>query len=185
MSLLRYPNPGMPPGRFATSFDDFLQAHGVRHFVRAEVADAGRTTTLDATDSEKRLRASEILGHALPPGRYTVELQPPSLDLWTNVLRVIEVVAWLRAENGAPVDVSGGYRDPLYNVAVGGATSSQHMRMAALDISARGREPLWVARKLLEHPDADRLGIGLYNTFTHVDTRGSAARWPRSNPWWA
>jgi len=44
----------------------------------------------------------------------------------------------LRDAIGAPLTVTSGYRSPKLNEAVGGATSSQHMKGQAADVTAAG-----------------------------------------------
>jgi uncharacterized protein YcbK (DUF882 family) len=73
--------------------------------------------------------------------------------------------------------VSSGYRDPAYNQAVGGAPGSQHVRFTAMDVHIPGVEVRDLWQWFMRHPEAPRMGIGLYRTFVHIDTRGSAARW--------
>lgn len=46
----------------------------------------------------------------------------------------------LREEWGAPLYINSGYRCPLLNKVVGGASSSQHLRGEAADITAGNRE---------------------------------------------
>ncbi len=68
--------------------------------------------------------------------------------------------------------VNSGYRSPSHNKKVGGASNSQHIHGKAADIVVRGVKPSTV------YNAADKLfnGVGRYNTFTHVDTRGYKAR---------
>jgi len=72
------------------------------------------------------------------------------------------------------VTISSGFRTEAHNRRVGGATNSQHLRGTAADITVRGVAPLAVAQ-FAEHLGMG--GIGLYATFTHVDTRAARARW--------
>ena len=175
---------------FARRFPAWLRGKGVRHFTMSEIADVGRRTILDVSDPEVRAEAESILEVVLPPEitQYAVELMPPPVDLWANILPTLMVASWVRAANGSqPVDVNGAWRDPLYNLAVGGAPASVHMTFQAIDFNCRGRSPRWTATEVAKHPDAKALGIGLYNTFVHMDTRGYTARWPKSGPngkWW-
>jgi uncharacterized protein YcbK (DUF882 family) len=79
---------------------------------------------------------------------------------------------------GKPITVSfnGGYRCPIHNKNVGGATHSQHLYGKAADIKVAGVAPSVVqteAEKLLVNTG----GIGYGKTFTHLDTRAAKARW--------
>lgn len=59
----------------------------------------------------------------------------PSELIRTNLEALVEhVLDPLRSKWGAPIIVSSGYRCPALNKAVGGATSSQHMKGMAADI---------------------------------------------------
>lgn len=80
----------------------------------------------------------------------------------------------LRDKLGRPIIINSGYRTPEYNKKVGGSPNSQHMLGKAADIRVPGMTPEQVA-KAAEAVGFN--GIGLYNTFTHVDVRGWRARW--------
>lgn len=88
-----------------------------------------------------------------------------------------QLVAYLqqiRDHFGTPVTVSSGYRCPAHNAAIGGAKASRHKEGMAADINVKGVEPAEVA-KYCESIGVK--GIGLYDTFVHVDTRTSKAFW--------
>ena len=59
------------------------------------------------------------------------------------ILRIINLCTLtlepLRQKYGSPITVTSGYRCPLLNKAIGGATNSQHMRGEAADI--KGKSP--------------------------------------------
>ena len=67
-----------------------------------------------------------------------------------------------------------------------------HLTGGAADITKDGWPPARVALALLnDYPMADELGLGLYETFTHVDVRGmigrrAPARWSGEGVgnWW-
>ena len=73
--------------------------------------------------------------------------------------------------------VHSGCRCTTYNRKVGGAKDSQHIKGRAMDISLEGVSPETVY-EYLDRWNKDNLGLGLYKTFVHVDTRSSGkARW--------
>ena len=73
-----------------------------------------------------------------------------------------------------------GVRCEKHNKAVGGAPKSQHVLKNAADIKVRGVKPEVVQAYLIKkYPDS--LGIGLYNSFVHVDVRPWKARWDLSD----
>lgn len=80
----------------------------------------------------------------------------------------------IRDHFGAPVTISSGYRCKAHNTAIGGAKASRHMEGMAADIKVKGVEPAEVAKYA---ESIGILGIGLYDTFVHVDTRTSKAFW--------
>jgi lysozyme family protein len=79
-----------------------------------------------------------------------------------------------------PVTITSGFRCARHNAEVGGVTGenggnvSQHVLGTATDIKVSGLTPAQVA-EAAEAVGFD--GIGRYRTFTHVDSRGSRARW--------
>lgn len=78
----------------------------------------------------------------------------------------------LRDDLGCPIRITSAYRCPIHNANVGGSKNSIHMKGQATDIVANGMSPNEVA-DACEHFD----GLGRYDTFTHIDSRGSKARW--------
>ena len=90
--------------------------------------------------------------------------------------RLVMVLETIRAHFGAPITISSGYRTPQYNAKVGGVAHSQHCYGMAADISVKGQTPAAVAayaRQLM--PDWG--GVGIYDTFTHIDVREAKADW--------
>jgi len=92
----------------------------------------------------------------------------------------VELVKYLediRAHfEGRPVHINSGYRCPKHNAAVGGASASRHMKGDAADLWIESVSPKEV------YDFADGLidvigGVGMYDTFTHIDFRGFKARW--------
>lgn len=153
---------------FFLEFGPWLARHGIRNFRGYECCDVGRT----------KVRDGEL-----------ARLVPPSRDLWDNILPTLQIQEWLRDQTGVSIDVSSCFRSERYNWAVGGAPLSCHKFFNAQDSLPRGWSPLAAAVRLLEHPDVHRLGIGLYATFVHLDTRGligraAPARWGKPDKWW-
>ena len=81
----------------------------------------------------------------------------------------------IRDDAGRPVIINSGYRCPSHNSAVGGASQSRHMVGDAADFRIPGLS-IGRQRELAEKYFAND-GIGYANNFTHVDCRGSRARW--------
>ena len=93
---------------------------------------------------------------------------PPQILLdWLEVIR---------HEFDSPVIINSGYRCPTHNANVGGAKSSQHLLGTAADIVVKGVDPVTVYA-FCDTLVGDNGGVGRYNTFTHIDARGSKSRW--------
>ena len=80
------------------------------------------------------------------------------------------------AAGGKAITINSGYRSPEHNAAVGGVSNSQHVKGTAADIVVEGTDPLTVGQ-IAEHYLNKKGGIGVYQTFTHVDTRTTRSRW--------
>jgi len=148
--------------------DDWLEVcgkcladHGTTNFSALEICDVGRRS-----------------GGAV--------LSAPPQKLLENAYKLIDVLEWLRAEDGtASVLVNSWYRDDWYNKAIGGVANSMHKTCAAADVVKMGRTPSEVAALLEHSPYNNLLGVGRYKTFTHIDVRGmigrsSPARWGKA-----
>lgn len=142
-----------------------MEAAGVKYFTAAEVCPVGRIT-------------HDRMGRP-------VALKAPPAKLFGNILPTLEVADWLREAYG-PIVVNSGYRDPDYNRAVGSTDGSMHVRFNALDLRPVRVSVRTLHRAALSHPLAHRMGIGLYDSFIHIDTRGllcetAPARWDESS----
>ena len=94
----------------------------------------------------------------------------------------------VRCEYGLPIAILSGYRTPAHNKSIPGASkNSQHMQGRALDLKPLKGKPL---RPLIEavqavarRGDTDLRGVGLYETFVHIDVRQSehVVTWPGSS----
>lgn len=99
---------------------------------------------------------------------------PKALEQLKRTAAMLERV---RALLGAPVIVTSGYRGPVVNRAVGGATSSDHMQGQAADIVApKFGAPYDVAKALVPHINALGIGQIIYEVsgkshWVHLSTR--------------
>ena len=80
------------------------------------------------------------------------------------------------ASGGKSVTINSGYRSPGHNKAVGGVSNSQHVKGTAADIVVADTDPLTVGQ-IAEYYLNKKGGIGVYGSFTHVDTRANRSRW--------
>lgn len=88
--------------------------------------------------------------------------------------KLVTYLQLIRNHFGKPVQVNSGYRCADHNKAVGGAAKSNHLLGKAADIVVNGVEPKEVA-KYAESIGVK--GIGVYKTFTHIDTRANKYFW--------
>lgn len=91
---------------------------------------------------------------------------------------LVSILQKIRDHVCAPVTITSGYRTSSYNKLVGGASKSYHLTGCAADIKVEGATPLMVAAYA---ESIGVMGIGLYSTFTHVDTRSKLYYWSGSS----
>ena len=91
----------------------------------------------------------------------------PAAEQIVNLCALVyNVLQPLRDREGLPVKITSGYRCPKLNKAVGGVSSSQHMRGQAADIKIHGRDPRYMADVIALNCPFDQLIE--YPTFVHV-----------------
>ena len=88
--------------------------------------------------------------------------------------QLLDILQDIRNEFG-PVTITSANRCPSHNKAEGGSEKSQHLRGRAADIQLTGIPPSQIA--IYVDDKWPNTGLGAYNTFTHIDTRGHKARW--------
>ena len=88
----------------------------------------------------------------------------------------LEVLEEVRTHFGEAVTVNSGCRCDKYNKHVGGSPNSKHKEGRACDIMVNNVQPVEVYH-FLDTKYPNQYGIGSYDTFTHIDTRGYKARW--------
>jgi|GEM_PF-1022418 len=69
-----------------------------------------------------------------------------------------------------PIVSNSAFRCPAHNKAVGGAKKSYHLYGQAIDLRALNASPQQIY-DYLNNKYPKQFGIGLYNTFVHIDTR--------------
>lgn len=89
-------------------------------------------------------------------------------------IELIGYVQVIRNYFNKPTVINSGYRCQKHNKNVGGVTGSKHCAGAAADIVVKGVKPKEVA-KFAETIGIK--GIGLYDTFVHIDSRTSKSYW--------
>lgn len=89
---------------------------------------------------------------------------------------LVSVLQKIRTHFGKSVTINSAYRTPTKNKAVGGEIYSQHLYGRAADIMVNSVSPKKVAA-YAETLLKNKGGIGIYSTFTHIDTRATKSRW--------
>ena len=99
-----------------------------------------------------------------------------------NVIKLAENLQVIRDAVGR-LDLTNAYRCNSHNLDVGGSTNSQHLKGKAADIKSKTispKEMIQIIEGLIKSEKIDQGGLGLYNTFTHYDIRGTRARWSKT-----
>ena len=93
--------------------------------------------------------------------------------------RLVDALEKLREKCGGwPIHITSGCRCQRWNERIGGVLSSQHVRGRAADIIVQGLEPVEVAAIAELVAEFRHGGIGIYDTFVHLDVRPHGpARW--------
>jgi uncharacterized protein YcbK (DUF882 family) len=99
-----------------------------------------------------------------------------------SILELAENLQILRDEIGR-IDLTNAYRCKEHNADVGGSVNSQHLLGKAADIKSKKFSPSELAEyvdDMMKNETFKMGGIGIYNTFTHVDIRDYRARWSKT-----
>jgi len=91
----------------------------------------------------------------------------------TETLKLLETI---RDHFNLPVKINSAHRCLDHNRSIGSKDDSQHVKARAADIVIDNITPEQIA-DYVESIMPDNGGIGIYTTFTHVDTRSNHARW--------
>ncbi len=137
------------------NYKEFLYGLSLRHFHPQEVLSQG-----------ERWRGAQQ--NSLPPE-----------SKWREIVPTLWIADMARERLGFSLTITSAYRSPDYNKAVGGAIRSQHLANTALDIiPSKGRvEQLYDQLIAMRKGGAFSGGVGIYDSFVHVDTRGKNATW--------
>lgn len=88
---------------------------------------------------------------------------------------LLEMLEDVRFHFNSPVTINSANRCIDHNKKCGGSTNSQHLRSRAADINVANVHSEDVYNYLdLRY---SQCGLGLYDSFVHVDSRGNKARW--------
>ena len=153
---------GTPAGTGAETFEQHIASLGLKHFKAYEFLVKGAQNDNPSSPA------------------FGLNTDPPR-ELWDNIDATAKVLDKLRAKLERPITMLSVYRSTAYNTAIGGAGDSQHTHFRAIDFVVQGSPvgPLQWAQ-VLRSMRADGVfkgGIGVYQSFVHVDTRGYNADW--------
>ncbi len=101
-------------------------------------------------------------------------------DVYKNIQELAENLQIIRDELQEPIKVNSAWRCENYNRKIGGVSKSQHVKGKAADIVVKNLTPDEVANALDNLQQGGFIksgGLGRYDTFTHIDIRGTEARW--------
>jgi uncharacterized protein YcbK (DUF882 family) len=101
-------------------------------------------------------------------------------DVMINIIKLAKNLQVLRDAVGKTITITSGYRSPKYNLKIGGAKDSQHIKGTAADIKVKGMTPKEVSKViegLIANGKMTQGGIGIYPSWVHYDCRKIKARW--------
>tara|TARA_R100001440_G_scaffold19844_3_gene33431 strand:- start:2150 stop:2545 length:396 start_codon:yes stop_codon:yes gene_type:complete len=101
-------------------------------------------------------------------------------DVYKNIQELAENLQIIRDELQEPIKINSAYRCEAWNSINNGASKSQHLQGKAADIVVKNFTPDEVANALDNLQQGGFIkagGLGRYDTFTHIDIRGTQARW--------
>jgi len=104
------------------------------------------------------------------------ELACPCCGLYIPDVSLLIALEHVRFTLG-PVTVNSSTRCDKHNKEVGGTARSRHLTGEAADITVEHTSPNAVFRSLHDSGFSNLIGLGKYETFTHIDVRGYKARW--------
>ena len=88
---------------------------------------------------------------------------------------LVGILEAIRLHFDAPVYINSAYRTPQHNAKEGGVKTSQHTYGLAADIRVDGHTPAEVYA-VADSMLGEHGGVGIYDTFVHVDTRSKKSR---------
>jgi len=89
---------------------------------------------------------------------------------------LLDLLNLVRERFGRPITINSGCRCEKHNKKVGGKPESYHLKGMAADIVIGQVDPA-IVFAFFDSVFPHKLGLGNYDTFTHVDSRSYKARW--------
>ena len=101
-------------------------------------------------------------------------------EVYKNIQELAKNLQIIRDELQEPIKINSAYRCENHNRKIGGSSKSQHVKGKAADIVVKNLSPDEVANALDNLQQGGFIksgGLGRYDTFTHIDIRGTEAIW--------
>ena len=101
-------------------------------------------------------------------------------DVKPNIIELADNLQVLRDFLNMPIKITNAFRCESKNKSFNGVKNSQHLFGKAADLQVFQLSPNEVADAVSELMEKNLFkmgGLGRYNSFTHVDIRGTKARW--------
>lgn len=92
--------------------------------------------------------------------------------------KLVEYLQQIRTHFNQPIFITSGYRCPTHNANEGGSSGSYHTKGQACDFRVNGVSPTEVCKYA---ESIGIKGIGIYDNFTHIDTRTYKSFWKGHN----
>jgi uncharacterized Zn-binding protein involved in type VI secretion len=129
------------------------------------------------TGEEGAVQVDENSESTFPPAGSEAVIFLPHTDprISTELNTKLENIA---ATLDTTLKITSAYRSPAYNSKVGGKKASKHMLGIAVDVLQTGWNTSARIRFIEECINEGIEGIGLYNSFTHIDLGGKRAWGP-------
>lgn len=104
----------------------------------------------------------------------------PTKDIIPNIIRAAKILQEVRDFYNKPISINSWFRPPAINKTAGGVSNSRHIIGDGIDFVVHGVKPLKVYSDI-SGLVGSRGGLGRSSIFTHLDSRGYAARWKYNN----
>ncbi len=125
---------------------------------------------IDANEDDEypgvTLASAPGLARLAPNG---LKVQRQTVDVACLKPQLVTMLRTMERHFRRPVMVTSGYRNPSYNLKVGGARKSLHMICAAADIQIEGVSKWEIARYARSMPGRGGVGTYCHTTSVHVD----------------
>lgn len=92
--------------------------------------------------------------------------------------QLLDILEDLRGFFKQPITINSACRCEAHNEAIGGSKNSQHIKGMACDVVVKNT-PSYEVYNYLNNSYRAQLGLGQYDSFTHLDVRTTKTRWDK------